>query len=357
MILTDGTTESQLGKPEEIHCSADAQTITLRAVSMYLPEYPYPTELKFKMWEWNEERGDFYEGLPSSTNQPDDFYHASEDMENGVPVVKISLKRNDTGETRKVMIWVFSNKMYGTHTIFGNVIIYQEPETGESQPFSLKAKYKDKIYTTEAEIDAEGNYIFHNPEYAQLMKDIDEMPDVNMVLLDNSTIFYYDREDILDNKPYYDAIAVNEGSQPTTRATGFEDFDTSFLGYIAIYDNDHFGGSKLAKGLENFHFTWNLPNLKDYSMNDKVTSIAVAFNHSDPLVCTVLTVWDDTDYNHGDKYRSKHRISIIASKYSPRVTCEDLKKLKKIGSSSSWNDCISSISFHFGYLDSLLVDY
>lgn len=226
MVLTDGITEAQLGNPEEIHCNADAQTITLRAVSMYLPEYPYPTELKFKMWEWNEERGDFYEGLPNSTNQPDDFYHASEEMENGEPVVKISLKRNDTGKTRKVMVWVFSNRMYGTLTIFGYVIIYQEPESGEAQPFSLKAKFKDKIYTTEAEIDAEGNYIFHNPEYAQLMKDIDEMPDVNMVLLDNSTIYYYDREDILDNKPYYDAIAVNEGAQPTTRATGFEDFDT-----------------------------------------------------------------------------------------------------------------------------------
>ena len=133
MVLTDGTTEAQLGKQEEIHCSADAQTITLRAVSMYLPEYPYPTELKFKMWEWNEERGDFYEGLPNSTNQPDDFYHASADMEDGEPVVKISLKRNDTGETRQVMVWVFSNRMYGTQTIFGYVIIYQEPETGEAQ--------------------------------------------------------------------------------------------------------------------------------------------------------------------------------------------------------------------------------
>ncbi|MFS6554639.1 hypothetical protein VPJ68_03895, partial [Parabacteroides distasonis] len=60
---------------------------------------------------------------------------------------------------------------------------------------------------------------------------------------------------------------------------------------------------QLQKGLDNFHFTWNLPNLKPYGMNDKITSIAVGYKGYDKGVCSVLTVWDDADYNSGDDYR------------------------------------------------------
>lgn len=347
-------------RPETIQCEAEEQTITLRVVSMTDPEMPLPTALSLSFAEWDYDKNDWnMASLPTDVNQPDDFYHAWTESENGTPVLKISLSENNTGEDRKILIHATSKELYHHNLLYGEIIIHQLPY--QSKKFSLKAKYKDCIYTTDAEINYEGDFIFFNQEYANLMRTIDNDPSIQIVLLDNNTIYYYDNQDIKENKPYLDAIAVKEEEEKQcpsdTRATGFEAFDSSYLGYVALYEHADFSGTKLDKGLTNFEFTWNLPNLKHYEMNDKISSIAVAFNDLSPLVCTVLTIWDDADYNFGDRNRKKHRISIIASKFNPRVTCENLKKIKKIGSSKSWNDCMSSISLHFGYLDSLLLDY
>lgn len=192
------------------------------------------------------------------------------------------------------------------------------------------------------------------------MKEIDIDSSIQMVIMDDSTIHYYDSEDINNNLPYEDIQSLsinNSASFLSTRADGFEYQENEDLGYMAIYDNDHFAGKMHYKGLTNFHFTYNIPSLKPMGLNDKITSIAIGYNGNDPIVCTVLTIWDDTDYNHGDDNRNKHRISIVASQNSPKVSLPDLKQIKKIGSSKSWNDCISCFSLHFGYIDRFLLDY
>ncbi|MDE6695282.1 MAG: hypothetical protein K2K25_00220 [Muribaculaceae bacterium] len=347
------------GNPEEILCSADSQTITLKIISITDPEVPYPSRLHLEFTEWDNEKSDWISfHLPSEVNQPDDFYHMWTEMEDGRPVIKVSLTMNDTGEERKIRVMAQSDKIYYHFLIYGEFIIYQSPKIQESQTFSLRAKYKGKVYTTEAQIDNNGKYTFFDPEYDHLMNYLDAQEDVNMLILDSNTIYYYDKEDIISQKPYEDAMSISEDMIMTTRATGFEDFDSSScLGYMGLYQHENFQGEKYTKGLRDFHITWNLSNLKYFSMNDKISSIALAYNDDNPRVCTVLTIWDDIDFNYGDDYRSKHRISFVASKYASRLICENLKKIKKIGSSSSWNDCISSISLHFGYLDSLLLDY
>lgn len=227
--------------------------------------------------------------------------------------------------------------------------------------FTLKAKYKDGWYVSETTIDKNGDYVYSNKDYEMLMNEIDMNPTAQMVLFNDSTIYYYDDEDIKNNQPFSDIQSFDDMRDNddfySTRATGFENFDEEYLGFFALYDNDNFGGKMKSAGLTNFHFTYNLPNLKPHGLNDNITSIALCYNGDDPIVCNVLTIWEDTDYNNGDENRSKHRISIIASMTNPRVTCPDLKKIKKIGSSKSWNDCISSFSMHFGYIDRLLKDY
>ncbi len=348
---------------------SNEQTITLKLKSVLKPEIETPTNLLIDhLDEWKE--GFTAQIVYNKTNmsefQSDGCYHIWTDHENGEPVIKINLMKNDTGSTRHIGMHIISYPgqsevikidkenyvvTYGAYVEIIQLPIEEEPET-----FSLKAQYKGREYQTEASLDEEGNLIFANPEYTELMQTIDATPGMEMMVLDSETFYYYDADDINNNMPYHDIMALKPGAQ-TTRATGFEDFEYDHLGYVALYDNDHFEGKHISKGLDNFHFTWNLPNLKEYDMNDKVTSIAAVFNSDDPLVCTVLTIWDDSDYNYGDKYRSKHRISIVACSQAPFVAVEDLKKVKKIGSSKSWNDCISSISFHFGYIDRLLLDY
>ena len=129
--------------PEEIFCSADSQTITLKIISITDPKVPYPSSLHLAFSEWDDEKGDWnLDNLPSEVNQPDDFYHMWTEVEDGMPVIKVSLTMNDTGEERKIDAMAISDKIYDKNIIFGEFIIYQSPKIEKSQTFSLKAKYK-----------------------------------------------------------------------------------------------------------------------------------------------------------------------------------------------------------------------
>ena len=137
-------------KPEEIYCSADSQVITLRIVSMTKPDIPYPEHIGFAFAEWDEDLNDWSgTSTPYNVNQPDDFYHVWSEYEDGRPVVKVSVTKNDTGKTRKILVHVKSDKMYYKMLIYGEFVLYQEPESVEPQTFSLKAKYKGKMYSTD----------------------------------------------------------------------------------------------------------------------------------------------------------------------------------------------------------------
>ena len=330
--------------------NGSAQTITLTLTSRLDQKNSMPDEYSVNVYQLS---GDFQKWIETDTSSS--YYSISTFKDNETPGIKIELKENSTGEDRTIRLIIESNIGYGI------VDLTQQSFSTTTYSFFSKAKYKGRIYTSDAKTTVSGDIIYFDPEYACLMEKIDTMENITMMIMEDSTIFYYDKEDMKANKPYEDIISLDNSVEQyfgaATRADGFEYDDPTYLGYIAIFDNDHFKGSKITKGLTNFHLSYSLQDLKQYSMNDKVTSIAVSYNSQDPLVCSVLTIWEDTNYNYGDDNRSKHRISIIASKNSPKTAIPDLKKIKRIGSSKSWNDCISSISFHFGYIDRLLLDY
>ena len=279
--------------------------------------------------------------------------------ENGNPAMRFTFPENNTSSEITLGILYHGgeyNKKLNAY-LEGNIIITQNP-LASSESIIAKARYKSKIYESEVTINEKGDIEYLNPEYNQLMCKLDEANIVHAVIIDSNCMSYYDEADIEDNRLYQDILNLNiSDNSSITRATGFENHTDSDLGYFAIFDNDHFKGTSLIKGLSDFHFTYNIPSLKPYNLNDKVTSIAIGYYGADPIVCSVLTIWDDSDYNHGDNKRSKHRISLIASQKSRQVSIPDLKQYKKIGSSKSWNDCISSISCHFGYIDRQLLNY
>ncbi|MDE6695281.1 MAG: hypothetical protein K2K25_00215 [Muribaculaceae bacterium] len=131
-----------MGDPEEIFCSADSQTITLKIISITDPDVPYPSSLHLGFSEWDYDKGDWNPAnLPSDVNQPDDFYHMWTEVEDGMPVIKVSLTMNDTGDERKILAMAISDKKYNKHLIYGEFIIYQSPKIEKSQTFSLRAKY------------------------------------------------------------------------------------------------------------------------------------------------------------------------------------------------------------------------
>lgn len=358
---------NDLSTPEFVYADSSEQTITLHCSTFYsdMPKY---NEFYFEFPKLDYKDGKYnwvyYSSDMLSADDKDsegDYYKIWNDTEDGESVVKIRLKANNSNKERKFYVHIYAGVKYNDAYVFGIVSVVQAPGNAPEESFKLKAKYKGKVYSTDARIDSEGNLVYLDNDYKRIMEIIDSQPNIRAVIMDNDKIYYYDDKDIEANMPYKD---LNDNTESgcknidfSSRATGFEGIENSNLGFVALYDNDHFKGKNIMHGLDDFHFTWNLPKLKQYDMNDKITSIAVAYNGDAPNVCSVLTIWDDSDYNFGDNNRKKHRISIVASKYNTRTSLPDLKKVKKIGSSKSWNDCISSISFHFGYADSFLLDY
>jgi hypothetical protein len=353
--------------PEVISVNSDAQTIELHLKGVENFDITKPIKLACGssicsgVSVWDEEKNDWVDADSDSQSQVDSFYHIEEVERNEETFITASFNDNNTDKERKILLHIasYDPEISRQFILVGYVEIIQLPASSEAdttlESFSLRARYKGKVYSTEASIDDDGDYVYENPEYKALMDRIDADPSAQMLIMDDETICYYDNEDIADNRPYEDICALSP--TPATRATGFEAITSTDMAFVGLFDNDHFGGSNVTHGLPQYDYTWNIPTMNWYSLNDKITSIALGYNGKDALVCSVLTIWDDSNYNHGDNNRSKHRISIVASKNSPRVSVADLKKVKKIGSSKSWNDCISSISLHFGYTDRLLRDY
>lgn len=63
--------------------------------------------------------------IPFDINQPDGFYHMWIEVEDGKPVIKVSLTMNDTGEWRKIRAMATSDKIYNHTLIYRDFIIYQ----------------------------------------------------------------------------------------------------------------------------------------------------------------------------------------------------------------------------------------
>lgn len=337
--------------PEEIQVDSQEQEISLRIKSISIRPDSYitdrPDQLMFKATNLSE-------------SISDDFYKVREVKENGESVIKVSLKTNDTNRLRSISISIYCNLPKIENDLYGLVTIIQDPIKEDKQPLSLKIKYKGSYYISDVFIDDNGEYVYLDNEFNSVMNKINADTSIQMLIMENGSVNYYDSNDINNNLPYFDILSLQpmEYASSLTRANnGFENYNFDDLGYFGIFEHENFTGQNITKSFKTFDFTYNLPQLKNLNMNDKISSIALAYNGKNPIVCSVLTIWDDHDFNYGDENRSKHRISIVASINNPLTSISNLKTIKKINSSKSWNDCISSCSFHFGYADRLLKDY
>lgn len=348
-----------VGSPEHLYASCSEQTIELRVLSTIYEHIPKPQSLDYLfIREWDSDREVFDTPYWETVNEPEDFYHVTIEKDNNGPLVKVYLKENDTNEERRVMICIgdYSDK---SRKVNGCVILSQYQDYSKEEPFKLRAKYKGEIYESLVKLDSVGGFVYDNPEYKRIMADIDNNPSTQLVIMSDSMLNYYDDDDLASNQLIMDIKSLRTSGDLNvyTRASGFENLCSGDLGFMAIYGDADFKGKMISKGLTDFNLNYTVTNLKSISLNDKISSIAVFYGGEDSMICSVLTIWDDADYNHGDNDRKKHRLSFVATKNNPRITCSNLKNIKKIGSSKSWNDCLSSFIFHFGYTDNLLLDY
>lgn len=201
------------GEPEYIRASYISQTLELRVLSTTYETVSFPQNLDYLyIREWDESREVFDTPGWDDVNQPDDFYHVSIDKDEMGPILKIELKENDTDSERKVLICPgdYSNSQLKT---VGAIVLIQNPDYSKTEPFIVKAKYKDNIYESIAQLDSVGNLIYMNEEYKQLMLDIDTNPTSSLVVMSDSILHYYDGDDIASNKIYYDLKQMSDSQE------------------------------------------------------------------------------------------------------------------------------------------------
>lgn len=320
---------------------------------------------------------DFIDDMPVRHPEPGVEYHPLDwvtvkNIQNpGDPVrFQLTISENNTDEMRGFCMVVNGEKKEDSKIVsFGRLFVFQLPAGQKTSDVNMKIRYRGKIFESSAQIDQDGCYSYDNPEFAQMIEKLSTDPNIDMIIMDDEIVDYYD----IDNPNYLEFLSsldrpvdpnINFGLRKdwplTTRANGFDAWTTSTgPGYFAMYDNDNFNGKGINRTLASLGMAYTIRNLKELGMNDNITSLAVGYAGTDKNVCSVLTVWEDADFNYGDDNipRKKHRISIIASYNNPRVSRTNLKNIKKLNASGSWNDCISAISCHFGYLDRTLLDY
>lgn len=216
----------------------------------------------------------------------------------------------------------------------------------------VSINYKGKTY--QSSFIQSDPATFMDEETAALVESFKGRGDLISVYV-GDVLYVYDQEDISQRpalKKITEKPKENREVQLTTftRALGDElnNMEPGALGFCALFDNHSYAGKCIYKNLDHFKKYYDEFRMDNVGLGDKVSSLVVAYKGDDPDVCSVLTVWEDSNFNYGDKDRTKHRMSFIATKEHPVSPCAYLTAIQCIGSSNSWNDRISSISFYFG---------
>ncbi len=278
----------------------------------------------------------------------------------------LEVKPNDTDEERRVRIHVWRSED-NDYAGLGEVIISQLPaKKEEDSRFEVQVRYKGELYSSMAMLDENEELVYESMEFSALMKTLASRDDLDMVVTESGVLNIFDGNDAEALEALNDIktcvapgtpFSLIEPKVYSRAKTGFEEMSVSALGYCALFDDNTFSDTHVSKNLMNFDDIYDITDLKKYSLNDKVTSVAVGYNGTDDGICAVLTVWEDTFFNFEDYDRTKHRVSFISTYSDKRVSWKNLKSLPCINSGNSWNDRISSFSFHFGYYNNYLKDY
>lgn len=280
-----------------------------------------------------------------------------------IPVaLKISVKENNTNKQRAAMFSLTETNDKGFISRAGEIVIVQKPAI-DATPFKVQLRYKGELYETEASLNENEELVFQNDEVTELMAMLRAKPGVETVLMDSEIVDFIDKED-LDKEPLLAALGARNGMQrvscpshPGNWNAGFRFMETGAVGYCALFDDNNFSDTYFVKNLTSRYSVFDVLDMHKIGLNDKVSSVAVAYEATDNDVCAVLTLWEDDNFNYGDDNRSKHRISVIATPNNAHVWRANLNNVPCLGSSKSWNDRASSFSFHFGRVGTQLKDY
>lgn len=310
----------------------------------------------FSPW-WPEEYG-FTEIDNVLPNQIDtDWAEVKMDLKDSFLSISVDFQENNTGKYRALFLHLFGSHAWtdGASSQTNTPILIVQAPKGVKESVPMKARYKGKTYETTADWMYDGTVSYDNQEFADLMKMLDSHEDVQIVVMEDDVVDYFDAEDFATNP----MLAAIDSSCPAgtrckplgldfgTRAGNpFIDMDPDAVAYCALFDDNSFTDTRFTKNTFSAWTVFDLYDMHDVGLNDKVSSIAVAYNGDKEDVCAILTVWEDIHFNNGDNDRKKHRISFLTTAANRSVKFSNLSGIKCKDSSKSWNDRISSFAFH-----------
>lgn len=278
----------------------------------------------------------------------------------------IQLSKNSNTEKRGLSISIGQKGRDGNNYI-GVFTIMQKGLEEKEGPFEVKVRYKGQIHSSMATLDEQEKLVYEDADFAVFMEDLSNRSGIEAIARENGIIDYYDNDDVeavSAIRRMMDPIETSSIIEPRWRtfatrsdANPYRYMNANALAYCALFDDKGYKDTHIYQNFTSLTQFYDQERMQNIGLNDKVTSLAVAYNGNDSTICAVLTVWEDTNYNHGDNNRTKHRMNFVASYYSPTMGWRNLKQVPCLTGNDTWNDRISSISFHFGHYGSYLIPY
>ena len=287
----------------------------------------------------------------------------------GFDYLNVKVKSNSDEQPRAVRIMVWATKDGNDNYEFtsNEIYIWQKGKEEKEGPFEVKVRYKGQLHSSMATLDENEHIVYEDADFAAFMEKLAQRGGIEAIARENGIIDYYDSDDVeavaairrmMEPINAFSAIEPRWCSFATrSDANPYRYMNANALAYCALFDDKGYKDTHIHQNFMNLTDYYDQERMKNVGLNDKVTSLAVAYNGNDSTICAVLTVWEDTDYNHGDNNRTKHRMSFVASYNNPTMGWRNLKYVPCLTGGDSWNDRISSISFHFGHYGSYLKDY
>lgn len=223
---------------------------------------------------------------------------------------------------------------------------FDEIKDGSVEYYTLHVIYEDKDYYSLCKIDGDSTFVL-DEELKAFLAEM-ESRNFSIVAHNDSTIEYCkEKEDVMPS---------SEISEIMTKAGPVQ----GDIACLDLWDDTNFRDTHREFHIKSNSELFDIPVLKDYGLNDKVSSLKIQNTMSISTATTnliaIVTVWEDSDFNYGDHDRTKHRMNFYAAP-GQIGSYENLKKIPCGSSSSSWNDRISSLSFHIGYKYSMPTTY
>lgn len=250
----------------------------------------------------------------------------------------------------------------------------QAIEEVETDTFMVHAIYKDEDYYSVA-VSRNDSIFYMDDSFNNLMARMEVASESASFVRTDGSIEYFDSQE-----DFYHKYGIRElTDEEMNRCLNAERLNVTYrsgsrgivanhqaalaqmndddLIYAGVYDDTYYSDTHLFMHITDPYQLIEYPRLKNQGLNDKISSLVVLYNMSDKDLCAILTVWEDSDYNTDDHDRTKHRTNFVATYTNPTKTVGNLKNVPCFNAHDSWNDRISSLSFHLGYADSLLEEY